>query len=65
MEADAIAKAKELSTPKTRSSVLPQVDTEDKSIPYIDESYLPSYNEVVEYNDEYDDTYDEGIHISW
>jgi hypothetical protein len=36
-----------------------QFEDDNKPSSYIDESLLPVYNEDVEYNDEYDDTYDE------
>jgi len=34
-------------------------DDYSKDEPYIDESLLPSYHQSLEYEDEYDDTYDE------
>lgn len=32
---------------------------------YVDESLLPSFREDIEYQDEYDDTYDEGNVTFW
>lgn len=43
----------------TRGKKSVQLQTMEEKDSYLDESLLPSYHDTLEYEDEYDDTYDE------